>query len=449
MPKMQVSCPNCRQPVVAEVDQLFDVSADPSAKQRLLSGVFNFIQCQFCGYRGNLSTILVYHDADKELLLTFVPPEIGLPRNEQERVIGGLINQAINRLPQEKRKGYLLNPQATLTLQGLIDRVLEADGITREMIQAQQQRLSLLQRLMDATDEKVRAEIVRQEDALIDADFFMLISRLGEAALSSGDRESALQLAEFQKFILANSTYGVQVQAQSQEIQTALKDLQNLGRELDREKLLELVIQAPNETRLNALVGLARPLMDYSFFQMLSERIDRARGDGRNRLVDLRTKLLEMTEQIDKQIESQRQQAIQVINAILQAPDIEDAIARAMPAIDEIFLQEVERMLQDARQRGDLDRSSKLQKIIEMVKQASTPPPELELVEEYLDAPDDLARVQFLNAHQDQITDGFMEMLAGLAMQMQSGEDQELAAHVMAANRQAIRFNMQRKFQSR
>ncbi len=84
MTKTQVSCPNCRQPVVADVDQLFDVNVDPSAKQRLLSGSFNLIQCKTCGYQGNLSTILVYHDPEKELLLTFVPPEIGLPRNEQE-----------------------------------------------------------------------------------------------------------------------------------------------------------------------------------------------------------------------------------------------------------------------------------------------------------------------------------------------------------------------------
>lgn len=448
MPKMQVSCPNCRQPVVAEVDQLFDVNADPSAKQRLLSGAYNLIRCQFCGYQGNISTILVYHDPEKELLLTYIPPEIGLPRNEQERVIGGLINQVISKLPQEKRKGYLLNPQSTLTMQGLIERVLEADGITREMIQAQQQRLNLMQRLMDASDEKTRAEVAQQEDNLIDVEFFMLLSRLGEAALAGGDRESARELAELQKFLLANTTYGKQVQAQSQEIQTALKDLQTLGRGLDREKLLDLTIQAPNETRLSALVGLARPLMDYGFFQMLSERIDSSQGEQRTRLVELRAKLLEMTDQIDKQIERQRQQAIQVINAILQSPDIEDAISRALPAMDDLFVHEVQRMLQEARARGDLDTSGKLQKIVDVLEQISAPPPELALVEEYLDATDDASRIRFLDEHKDQITDGFMEMLAGLAMQTQSGQDQAIAEHVMAANRQAIRYVMQRNLRN-
>ena len=448
MTRTQVSCPNCRQPVVADVDQLFDASADPTAKQRLLSGAFNLIQCKLCGYQGNLSTILVYHDPEKELLLTFVPPEIGLPRNEQERVIGSLINQAISKLPQEKRKGYLLNPQTTLTIQGLVERVLESDGITREMIQAQQQRLNLLQRLATTSDENARIEMIKQEDALLDQDFFMLLNRLGEAAMSSGDRESAQQLVALQKSLLANSTYGRHLGEQSKEIETALADLQKEGKDLTREKMLDLVIHAPNETRLSALVGLARPLLDYSFFQLLSERIDRARGDGRTRLVELRAQLLEMTQEIDKQVETQRKQIRQLINAILQSPDIEQALTKALPAIDEVFEQEIESMLQEARQQGDLDRSGKLQKIIETLQKASAPPPEMQLVEDYLDIADDEARKQYLQDHQDQVNEGFMELLANLAVQAQSGTDKELAARVMAANRQAIRFVMQRNMRA-
>ncbi len=448
MTKTQVSCPNCRQPVVADVDQLFDVNTDPSAKQRLLSGAFNLIQCKVCGYQGNLSTILVYHDPEKELLLTFVPTEIGLPRNEQERVIGGLINQVISKLPQEKRKGYLLNPQATLTLQGLVERVLDADGITREMIQAQQQRLNLLQRLATTSDENARNELIKQEDALLDQEFFMLLNRLGEAAMSSGDRGSAQQLVDLQKSLLTNSTYGRQLQEQSKEIETALADLQKEGKDLTREKMLELVIHAPNETRLSALVGLARPLLDYSFFQLLSERIDRARGDGRTRLVELRAQLLEMTQEIDKQVETQRKQIRQLINALLQAPNLEEALGKALPAIDEVFEQELEAMLQEARQQGDLGRSGKLQQIIDMLQKASAPPPEMQLVEDYLDVVDDEARKQFLQDHQDQVNEGFMELLANLAVQTQSGQDKELAGRVMAANRQAIRFVMQRNLRA-
>jgi hypothetical protein len=447
MPKTQVSCPNCRQPVVAEINQLFDVNTDPSAKSRLLSGSYNLVQCQYCGYQGNLASPIVYHDPDKELLLTFVPAELGLPRNEQERLIGSMINQVISKLPQEKRKGYLLNPQSTLTMQGLIERVLEADGITREMIQAQQQRMNLLQRLASISDESVRAELVQQEEALVDAEFFALINRLIEVSLMGGDRESAQQLTELQKSLLPLTSYGRELQAQSQEVEAAIKDLQAAGQELTREKLLELIIEAPNETRLNALVSLARAGMDYQFFQLLSERIDRARPDARKRLVDLRTTLLEMTQEIDRQLEAHRQQVRQLIEQILKAGDINAAMSQALSVVDEVFIQELQVMIDEARKQGDLERSSKLQQMVGVLQQASAPP-ELGLVEEYLDAPDEQTRQVFLEANDAEITPEFMELLANISTQVQSGDDKELAGHVAAASRQALRYSMQRNLRA-
>ena len=443
MPRTQVSCPNCRQPVVAEVNQLFDVNSDPSAKTRLLSGAYNLVNCPYCGYQGNLATPIVYHDPDKELLLTFVPPELGLPRNEQERLIGSMINQVISKLPQEKRKGYLLNPQSTLTMQGLVERVLEADGITREMIQAQQQRMSLLQRLASASDESVRAEIARQEEALLDGEFFGLLNRLVEVAVMGGDRESAQQLSDLQKSLLPLSSYGREIQEQTKEVEQAIKDLQALGRELTREKLLDLIINAPNETRLNALVSLTRPGLDYAFFQLLSERIDRARPEGRKRLVELRAKLLEMTQEIDRQAEAHRQQTRRLIEQIIQSGDVEAAMSQALGAVDETFIQELQHMMDEARQQGDLEKFRKLQQIVEVLQQASAPP-ELGLVEEYLDAPDEQARQVFLEANNEAITPEFMELLANISMQVQASDDKEFASHVAAANRQALRFNMQR-----
>jgi hypothetical protein len=429
--------------VTVELNQLFDVSADPSAKTRLLSGAANMIQCPYCGYQGNLSTVIVYHDADKELLLTHVPPEMGLPRYEQERLIGGLINQAINRLPQEKRKGYLLKPQETLTLQGLIERVLEADGVTREMIQAQQQRLNLLQRLANITDEGVRAEMAMQEDALIDSDFFALLSRLMEVAMINNDRESANQLSDLQNSLLKSTSYGRQLQSQSQEIETAIADLQAIGRELDRPKLLDLVQNAPNETRLGALVSLARAGMDYEFFQLLSSRIDAASGDERTHLTDLRAKLLQMTQEIDRQMEAHRGQVRKLIESLLQAPDPAQAMGQALSAVDETFVRELREMLNEARKSGDLEKSGKLQQLIEVLQRASAPP-EMELIEEYLDQPDEAARMQFLESHSDEITSEFMELLGGIVMQVQSGDDQEFANLVNDANRQALRFTMKR-----
>ena len=99
MAQTQIACPRCKQIIPANVEQLFDVTADPQAKQRLLSGQSNFARCPHCGYQGRLATPIVYHDNANELLLTFFPPELMLPVNEQEKIIGPFIKQATDRLP--------------------------------------------------------------------------------------------------------------------------------------------------------------------------------------------------------------------------------------------------------------------------------------------------------------------------------------------------------------
>lgn len=446
MAKTRINCPNCRQPIVADIEQLFDVGVEPSAKQSLLSGLTNVAQCPHCGYQGSVAIPLVYHDPEKELLLTFFPPEMGLTRDEQERLIGGLINKVVNNLPQEKRKGYLLRPQTMLTFQGMLERILEADGITREMIQAQQTKLNLLQRLLNASEES-RIEMARNEDELIDAEFFGLLSRLLETSMASNDRETAQALAELQKSILPETTFGRQLQEQTQEVEAALSSLQEIGQDLTRDKLLDLVIKAPNDTRVSAFVSLARPVMDYSFFQILSDRIDRARGDGRTRLIQLRERLLDLTRQVDQQLEARAAQSRQLLDNILQAEDVSAAAAQYLPAFDDFFIQELNTALEAARGQGDLKKINDLQRVVQVIQEASTAPPEIAFIEELLDAPDETTRQKILEDNQDMITPEFLDTLTGLVARVEGGsQDQELVANLKAVHRQSMRYSMQMKF---
>lgn len=442
MPKTRINCPNCRQPVVADIDQLFDVNTDPSAKQRLLSGASNTIQCPHCGYQGAVAAPIVYHDPEKELLLTFFPPDLTMTRDEQERVIGPLINQAVNNLPQEKRKGYLLRPQTVLTMQGLVERILEADGITREMIQAQQQRLNLIQRFMDANDDTLE-EIARQEDPVIDHDFFNILNRLVEAATMEGDRQAAQRLSDLQKKLIPITTTGRELEEQSKEVEAAVRSLQEAGQNLTREKLLELITKAPNDTRLGVLVSLARNGMDYTFFQLLSERIDRARGAGRERLIELRDKLLEMTAEIDRQMEARKAQSQELLSALLEEEDITGATQQSLPLVDDLFIQVLNAELAAARQNSDLDRLGKLQKVVGVLQQASQPPPEVALIEELLDADSEQERRSWLESHRQEVTPEFLDTLTALLGQSQSSEDQELYHRLQTAYRSALKFSME------
>ena len=225
MAKTQISCPRCRQPVVIDVEQLFDVGADPQAKQRFLSGAFNRVNCRACGYDGPYATPLVYHDPEKELLLTYFPPELGVPVNEQERQIGPLITRLTNALPMEKRKAYLLRPQTMFTAQLMLEKVLEADGITKEMIEAQQRKLNLIQRLASASAEQ-RPAIIKQEEAEIDEAFFTLINRLIEVSMAQNDQQSAEMLGVIMQDLFDHTDLGKEIKTQALEEQAVIKELQ-------------------------------------------------------------------------------------------------------------------------------------------------------------------------------------------------------------------------------
>ncbi|MGW8225228.1 MAG: CpXC domain-containing protein [Anaerolineales bacterium] len=443
MPRTQINCPNCKQPIMADVQQLFDVAQDPDSKSRLLSGMSNFIQCQVCGYQGTLATPIVYHDPDKELLLTYVPGEIGLPRDEQERLIGNLINQVVNHLPAEKRKAYLFTPQAQLTMQSLIERILEADGITKEMIKAQQDKLNFLQQLSTTGDEQARIKLIKEKESLVDADLFTILNRLLETAAGSGDQAAAEQLAEIQGLLIENSEVGKEIKQQSDEVRAAIESLQEAGQNLTREKLLELVIEAPNDIRLSALVSLTRPAIDYTFYQLLTEKIDAADGDEKERLSSLREKLLELTSQLDKQVEVRAQQSRQLLEQVMQSDDVMKAIQANAAQIDEFFVQAVQEELEKARKSGDLEKSAKLNQIDETLREAMNQPPEIEFIQELLEAPDEVARQELLESNPDKVTPELFQMLSGLMNQVaESGKDKELLENIKIINRQVLRYSM-------
>jgi len=445
MPKTQTSCPRCKQPVVADLEQLFDVGVDPQAKQRLLSGQINLIQCKNCGYVGNLSTPLVYHDPNKELLLTYFPPELGLPVNDQERLIGPLITKAVNSLPNEKRKAYILRPRTMFTLQTMIETILEGDGITKEMLDAQQKRLAFMQRLMSASSPEARLEMIQQEETLIDESFFSILSRLGEAAMAQGDQQVARALAGIQQDVLNHTEIGKNLKAQAQESEDAVKELQEASQKgLTRDILLDMLVASKSETRLATLVSMARSGLDNQFFQLLTDRINAADDEAKQPLVELREKLTVLTAEIDKAVQAQYANMRKLLDQIAAAPDVRKATEESLELISEQFVEVLDTELKLARQKGDLGRSGKLQTIMTVIQEASAPPPEIEFINELVEAQTDEERAKILGEHADMVTAEMLGMMNNLMAQMeQQNQPAEVRSQVDKAYRAALRFSMQ------
>lgn len=453
MAKTQIACPRCRQLIQADVEQLFDVTADPAAKQRLLSGQVNMAQCPYCGFSGRLATPIVYHDADKELLLTYFPPELNLSVNDQERLIGPLINQVVNRLPPEKRKAYLLRPQTHFTFESLIETILAKDGITREMLQAQQARIHLLERLLQASSDDVRREIIRQEKHLVDENFFAIFSRLLQNAAASGQENLVRVLAGIESMLLSETEFGQQLQRTVKEFEAATQALQQAGPKLTREKLLELFLQAPNDERVQALVSLARPGLDYIFFQLLTNRIEATKDAGeKKRLEALRDKILEYVNEIDRQMEERFKEAQQFIEELLAQENVAEATRQNLGRFTQEAVEVLNHLLRQASEKNDYTRLGKLQKIVEVLQEASAPPPEVAFLERLLDAPDSTLEA-LLEQNQAMITDEFIQTLGAFMLQIeeqaaQNPEAKALGDKLSRIHSLALRISMRRQMQA-
>lgn len=447
MPRTQIPCPQCRAPVAADVEQLFDVGVDPQAKQKLLNGSVNVVQCPTCGFQGQIPVPIVYHDPSKDLLLTYFPPELNTPVMEQERQIAPYMSRVVDSLKQEDRKAYLFKPQQMFTYQNLIEKVLEGEGITKEMLQAQQKRVELLQSLLTAPEGTI-VDVVQKNAETVDGDFFSLLSRMLQAGLGAGDENAAVRLGKIQEALLEHTDLGKQIKQQADEIEAARAALESAGTELTREKLQDLLLDAvDSDGRLNAMVSMARPGLDYVFFQQLSERIEKTEGDEKTKLSALREKLLEITKQIDEQLQVRVAAAQRNLDAMLAAGNPMDVLQQNPAILDELFVQVINQNLQQAAEQKDGERLQKLQRLAMVIQQLINPGYNPTLLEDLVEAADDAARTKVAEENKDSITPEFLESLSAMMAQLQESPDKELADKVRQAYRAALKVSMQKGMQ--
>ena len=436
----QINCPNCRNPIQVAINQLIDVGHDPEAKSQLLSGGHNHIVCNICSYQGQIATPLVYHDPDKELLLTYIPVEIGIDKDEQERLLGRLINQAIDRLPSEKRKGYLLQPQAVLTMQGLIDRILEADGISKEDLEAQRAKLRLFEELLRTPEDGIQ-QFAQENSEELDEAFFQLASFSLQATSDEKAREAANQRLQL---LLPETSFGREIIAQDTETRLAAESLQQLGDKLTHDTLLKIFLEAPTDLRIDALVQLIRPALDYVFFQKLTEKIDQASDDVKTKLTAMRQRILELTQRIDKAQEARTAAAAQLIRVIMDSDDLDGAIKAALPRVDELFLTLLHSNIQAADERSDTATADKLRLIDERLKEVINEalPPGLQLAQRMLEVADLEEAQTLLEDSSDLVDEQLLGALLSTTQRLEQGGDAEGAKRIRELHRMALKISM-------
>jgi len=198
---------------------------------------------------------------------------------------------------------------------------------------------------------------------------------------------------------------------------------------------MDLVIRyAGDDDRLQALVGLQYPLFDYNFFQALTGRIDAAREPEKAQLENLRARLTELTGRIRQQQEARAEVASEVLSEIVNSENVEEALRRNLPYIDEMFLMLLEASRQAAEQNGDQALAEKLKRVAEAIDALAeeSMPEELRFIRELLRQDSLEAARAMIDAQAAQYGGALLPIMDSLLEQLKDQGQDALTEYVQA-----------------
>lgn len=440
-----LQCPHCNTPNPVVLRRIVDAQSDPQGKALLISGQINQFQCQSCGKVNAVSSSLLYHDAEKELLIAFVPMDVAMQQGiSEEKMVGDMMNELTSNIPKEQFRAYMFNPKRALTQKGLIEQVMESDGITKEMIEEQENRVKLVQEFIQAETEDALIELVKQHDAEINVSTFQTISLMAQRLMQNGQQQMVAHLAAIQEVLVENSSYGQELAAQQVEreasIQAVAQDLEAFGENSQRSDLIDLVVQyVDDDNKIQAIVGLARAAFDYEFFVELTSYIDKAPTDEHKKLEELREKLQAMSEALDEQSKMLMQQKVQFLQALLNSENYEQLLVDNAAMLDDDFMSVLTANIQEAQRRNDPQVEQRLRQIYEttvgILQQQMSP--ELRFINELLTADDEAAMNTLIEENIVNFNDELLQALEAVE-QVLTAQGQQDAVAKLSAIREAL-----------
>jgi hypothetical protein len=384
-----------------------------------------------------ISAPIIYHDAVKQLYFVFFPQQLNARPDEQERFIGDATSLFMRTLPPDAPRSHLLAPRRFLTLNGLIDAVLEADGISKEMIEAQRARVELISQLAEAYEdgEQPLAVLVAQVRESLDYEFFTTLTAFVEASAQSGRDDSAALLAGLREKLL-ELVGGEPTGPDDEDFgDEAYEDI-------DLDATIARLIDASDE-EVEAIIGEVRPAIDYSFFEEWTRRIDAAEQANdlisAERLTARRTLVRETVERMDRQAQEMFERGAIILDAVLGAPDMASALREQDDKIDEAFLLVLETHIGAAQRAGREDIVAALSEVqrlaTEFLQEQLTP--EDRFINELLSAETPQAATRLLRQNPAVITPVFVKRLNELAEESEQAGRKPLGERLRQLAREA------------
>ncbi|MDQ3006059.1 MAG: hypothetical protein M3R47_11860, partial [Chloroflexota bacterium] len=142
-------------------------------------------------------------------------------------------------------------------------------------------------------------------------------------------------------------------------------------------------------------------------------------------------------------------QAQEFVEALLKQSDVVKAVHDNLDGFTQDAVDIVNQLLRQASEKNDYERMGKLQKMVEVLREVSTPP-EVSFIEQLLDAPDEASLEKMLDDNKTLINDQFLEALIGLVAQVDAAagqgntEAQALAEKLSNVYKSALKFSMKK-----
>lgn len=435
--RTQITCPACRTSYAAEVHQIVDAGQHPELKEALISGYLNVAQCPSCGAVTQISGPILYHDPDHELFMVHVPFEMGLPAQEQEQLIGRMIQQAMDSLPPSERRGYMFQPQMIISMQTFMEKVFETEGITPEMLARQQSQSELIQEMITA-DRDMLNQLIRDNQEMIDETFFAMLRAMKEAADGSDDEATALKLTNVQARLYRETDVGRRLERQQKALHEFSQEVRRANG-LTPDLLLKHVLANRNdESVVIALIMSGQNAFNYQFFLLLSERIEKRQKAGIDvsELLSLRESLLNIQQEMEERSKEELEKAQKTLLSILESNDKVSSVKANLSNIDDTVLYILSASIQQAEKQGDTERAVALQEVQAIIANEveQQAPPEIRMVNRLVRAQNPEEQQKILDENSDLIRPELVQVLNLLVEDAKNRGQEELRTRLQIIN---------------
>ena len=231
------------------------------------------------------------------------------------------------------------------------------------------------------------------------------------------------------------------------ERETALTTaLEGIDENTTREDLLDRIqgIQPEHADQvLSMLIAVARPLIDYLFFQLLTQRIESAEANGDREQAEAlkakRSMILDIAQRLDAEIRARTQARARLLTDILSSDKPKEVIRARLQEMDSVFISVLEANIAQSQEEHQHDLEAKLNSIrnaiFEVLQESA--PPQVRFINQLLQADYPDGTRAMLRDNQAQLNDELLTMFDMLASDLAERGDTETSERLQQIRAQA------------